>query len=388
MNSRVCMLGLLAALLLPAGVLAKTDCAKEALTPTDTASTYLEDYGNDCVKGEMDAQWAKWKLAGSVTGGKESSKPVDDYPRLVPAWLELSEKLNEIADSAHKDGAMKPVYRSFAGRARATGTTLQNDLASGLDGRVSLYRTDAWHEAKMTLPMFPGVEGLQFGIVDVGAAADEDCQQAASALCKDALKQGKKLMLYWRLARDLAATVSNASLKAVATQVQQKEALWNRYLYDSKPMLPLDFLMTDFMQRSKDDPFSKGVPEPPSRQWFLLHPSFGVEYASAAADGQELKPILYLEVLGVNYWNEDRRPFNVPILKHFSGASLIVSYADRAGLKDTGVGVLLTFDNVYSVGITRYGSDTGISISLDAANLFREKLKPRYEAWKNGAKGQ
>lgn len=388
MNSRVWMLWLAAALFLPAGALAKTDCTNAVLTENYFASTYLEGYGNDCVKDEIDAQWAKWNLTRSGKAGQESRKPVDEYPKLVPAWVELSEKLNEIADAAPKDGAMKPVYRAYAGRARATGAALKNDLASGLDLRVTLYREDAWHEANMTLTLFPGLEGIQFGIVDVGAAADQDCQQPASALCRDALQQGKKLMLYWRLARDLAAVVSDESLKAVAAQVAQKEALWNRYLYDSKPMLPLDFWMTDLIQRSKDDPFSKGVPEPPTRQWFLLHPSFGVEYASAAADGQELKPILYLEVFGVNYWNKDRRPFNVPILNYFSGASLTVSYADRAGLKDTGVGVLLTFDNVYSVGITQYGSETGISFSLDVANMFRDKLKPSYEAWKKGTGGQ
>jgi hypothetical protein len=389
MTIRVFMLWLAAALLLPAWVQAETDCEKEVLTPTDDgASGYLQSYGNDCLKDKMVAQWALWKLAVARGGRQESPEPMFDYPRLPLAWFDLSEKLHEIADSAHKDGVMKPVYRTFAGRARATGAALKNDLISGLDGGKSLYRTDAWHEIKMTLPIFRGDDGLQFGAVDVGKEADKDCEDRLSEACKDALRQGKKLMLYWGLARNLAGAVSDASLKAVAVQVAQKEALWNKYLYDSKPMLPLDFWMTDLIQRPKDDPFSKGVPAPPTRQWFFLHPSFGVEYASAARDGQQFRPVLYMEVFGVNYWNADQRPFNVPILNHFSGASLIVSYADRAGIKDTGVGMLLTFDNVYSVGIARYGSETGISISLDVANLFREELKPRYEAWKRGAVGQ
>ena len=56
-----------------------------------------------------------------------------------------------------------------------------------------------------------------------------------------------------------------------------------------------------------------------------------------------MKPVLYLELIGVNRWNEKDRWIDVPALRYLSGASLIVSYADREGMKDTGYGFMLTF---------------------------------------------
>ena len=44
---------------------------------------------------------------------------------------------------------------------------------------------------------------------------------------------------------------------------------------------------------------------------------------------------------------------------------------------------LLTFDNLYSIGITNYDGEMGVFLSIDLANLWREKYKNKYEEYKN-----
>jgi hypothetical protein len=111
-----------------------------------------------------------------------------------------------------------------------------------------------------------------------------------------------------------------------------------------------------------------------------------VENVASAADGEEMKPVFYLELFGVNRWNPNDRWIDAKYLRAWSGFSLIASYADRAGIKKVGYGGLFTFDNVYSIGITDYDGETGFFISIDLANLWREKYKSGYEKYKSFVK--
>lgn len=371
---------LLFSLLWVASAQAAIDCAKQTFAGGESARDYLERYGEECVAAGVAAQWKKWGITAA------DSTQVEDYSSMVPAWHTLADAFDQLAQMA-PIGTMKDVYRELSSRARATGASLKTGMEKRQFPDVALFRRDAWEQVRMNLPEYKNEGDPSFRDLDIGSAMDEDCKEPASSLCTTTLTQGKQTMLYWKLADKLAFTVSSATSDELARQVAAKDALWNGYLYDSKPMLPFDLALTDLFERqwSKSDQYPEGFREPPVRQWFFLHPSVAMEYVSAAEDGQQLKPILIVELIGVNYWDNRRRPINVPVLRMFSGASLIVSYADRAGLKDTGVGALFTFDNVYSIGVTRYDSETGVSISLDLANLYREKYKPKYEAWKRSA---
>lgn len=352
-------------------VQAVTNCNQNTLTADQVASDYLEAYGHDCIVKGVDDHLKKWKIDSF---DPKKPKPID-YVRMVPAWEDIAEELDEIAKSTTA-GKMKDVYSKFTARARAAAGSLKSSLDSGVVSNISLYQQDAWEQVKMNLPEYK--LGQYYSDIDVGAAMNDDCKVPTSSLCEATISQGEKLMLDWGLASTLAFNASAENINAVAIQVATKNKLWDQYLYDSKPMLPFDFWITDIIEQPKENSYLQGVPEPSVRQWFLLHPSFGVEYASAATDGQQLKPVLYLELFGLNYWDKKRRFINTPILNVLSGVSAIISYADRAGLKDHGMGLLLTFDNVYTIGITRYGSETGISLSLDLANLYRDKFKSSY----------
>jgi hypothetical protein len=354
-------------------------CKKEVLGPQDTARTYLSGYYVKCITKEtLEKQTTEWGVTPS------------DFGSTVPGWLQLASTFTRLAN-ASSGGEMAKIYIEMADRSRESARTLKAGLQARRLSDKALYRADAWDNVKMNLNAYnpaPPTDpnDLSFPDRDVGSALDADCKDKASTLCRATLANGKQGMMAWRLAEQLAGVLSGATVEMITKQVALKDKLWNVFLYDSKPMLFFDFAITDLLEKqwSKSDQYPQGFREPPTRQWFVLHPSLGVEYASAASDGQQMKPVLYLEAIGVNYWNKETRPWKaIPLVREFSGVSLIVAYADRAGIKDTGIGALLTFDNVYTLGITRYGSDTGISVSLELASLYREKLKPDYDLWRN-----
>ena len=351
------------------------DCDRQKLDAGERLSAYLRVYSQDCVAKPAETQLQRWKIRPAT---EEANLAL-----MVAAWRDLSDAFARLHDEAPPAARTKEAYRLIAERARIAGVSLSAALQQKASPDIAAFRRDAWQiQPQMTLFELnvPGEPTLP--VVDVGAALDADCATPQSALCQNALKQGRELMLSWRLASRLATMASASTLRALAKQIGEKDALWDRYLYDSKPMMLFDFAFTDLMEGrwGKSDQYPDGVPVPPRNQWFLLHPSFAVEYASAAADGQQMKPVAYLEVAGVNRWNDKDRWIDVPVLRWFSGAGLVVSYADREGIKDTGYGLVLTFENVYTIGFTRYGSENGIFLSLDLANLFRDKLKPQYQA--------
>jgi len=357
---------------------AAVDCARTSLG-TETLSEYLLEYGKDCVDARAKSQLGAWKVA-------ESER---DLSKMVPAWHDLSDRFSALALRTPQSGLSKS-YAALAERAKRAGQSLKANLEAGnVNQHSAPYASTAWKQPRSTDTsdlFFPGVAGVP--PVMIQATADQDCADRASTLCRSALADGKELMLNWRLADRLSFPVSQAAIERIGEVVAAKKALWDRYLYDSKPMLPLDFIVTDWLDGrwQKSDQYPDGFREPPDTQWFLLHPSVGVEQLSAAPDGQELKPVLVLELFGANRWREDRRWIDAPLLRSLSGASFALSYADREGIRDTGAGVILTFENVYSIGLMRYDSKTSVLFSLDVANLFREKYREKYDAFKRGVK--
>lgn len=374
----------LAALLWAAGACATIDCAQEKLSALDDAGSYLRAYGTDCIAEPLKEHLARWKIVNT----RDKAEQQANMKRMLEAWKEIGDALRTLSaeSPASVDGKrseMKDIYTAMAERAVAAHEALAAAIREDYAPDVVVFRRAGWQiTPQLQLLSFDAPKKLPR--VQVRAGLDADCAVPDGALCASALRTGKAMMLQWRLADTLAAVASQTTIDAAAEQVAAKEALWNKYLYDSKPMLPFDFMITDALTGGWSDngDFGDGFRAPPKTQYFVLHPAAAVEYVSGALDGQQMKPVLYLEIFGANRWNAKDR-IDMPVLNRWSGASLIVSYADRAGLKDTGYGALFTFDNVYSIGITRYGAKSGVFLSLDLANLWRDKYKPQYEKFKN-----
>lgn len=373
----------LAALLLAgwfgaAHALTAEECKRETLAEGTTLSQHLRDYAQDCLGGQPAAR------VRALGVGADSA--AQDASVFVRAWHQVAEAFERLARSAGSVGGEQPAqmpkaYEQLAARARTAGGDLGRELAARQMADVGVYGKTAWQVSVKEI-VLQEVKGAP--LLSLDAPLNADCSLPASALCRQALADGRQLMLQLAVAQDLGEAIGKPTVEAIAAQVAAKNALWDTYLYNSKPMLPFDFVLTDLLDGrwKQSDQYPQGFREPPKTQWFLLHPSVGVEYASGAVDGEHMKPVLYVEVIGANRWNPRERWIDLPLLDRLSGVSLVASYVDRVGTDNSGAGVLLTFDNIYSIGITRYGSTTGVFLTLDLANFYRDELKPSYESFK------
>lgn len=364
------------------------DCAADGFNDL-TPSAYAKSYFAQCAEPHAAAKWKEWQL-NPLPKSEESKAPARERFRAVQLWQELSTVFAAL-QGAGMQSATDKVILGFSERARLTAETISADAQKHVAPGNALYRSDNWVTKGLVLPrpfLVQPANTVLNAIYDLPAALDEDCQVANSSRCTDSIKKSKSLMEHWLLAHELGRLIGKADIALVAQQVQKDNEDWQTYLYEGKPMLPLDIGLTDFFEGKaygQLPEFADGRAAPPKRQWFLLHPSIGMEYVSSATDGQQLKPVLHLELVGVNWWRTTDRPFgNTPLLKYFSGISLTASYADRAGVKDAGVGALLTFDNSMSVSISKYGSKPALSVSWSflkadksvdgSAESFKRKL--------------
>lgn len=361
-----------------AQALTAEECKRTALPEGTTLSQHLRDYAQDCLGGQP--------AAGVRALGVGADSAAQDASVFVRAWHQVAEAFDRLARSAASAGGEQPAqmpkaYEQLAARARTAGGDLGRELAAKQMADVGVYGAVAWQRPAREI-VLPAVKGAP--LLSLDAPLDADCGRPASALCRQALDDGKQLMLQLAVARGLGEAIGKPTIEAIAAQVAAKNALWDTYLYNSKPMLPFDFVLTDLLDGrwKQSDQYPQGFREPPKTQWFLLHPAVGVEYASGAADGEHMKPVLFVEIIGANRWNPRDRWIDLPLLDRLSGISLVASYVDRVGTDNSGTGVLLTFDNIYSIGITRYGSTTGVFLTLDLANFYRDELKPSYESFK------
>lgn len=368
---------------------ADVPCQQNIVAGQKLSKFLINYYGSDCINStDIQKELSeKWHIVFKESkDGAAELTPEEmelNYYKIIPAWDELSKAFLGISS----DGTpteLKTIFEGFSYRALHTGLRLQAVLNGAPAGKKALYRSDSWDFNSLVLSEFSEDGEASFSAIDPASSFDDQCKDTTSPGCKIAVAQGKALMLNWSKAKVLTSIVSSEVYLKVAQSIREKDKLWNTYLYDSKPMYPLDHFFTD-MWNAKED---IGFPKPPRKQYFVIHPTVSLEYASAATDGQQLKPVLLVEVLGINWWNlEDRPHKGIPLLNAFSGISLTASYADRAGVKDNGYGALFTFNNVYSIGVSRYGTETAVSVSMDLANLFRDRLKGDYWSRKLKAEG-
>lgn len=138
---------------------------------------------------------------------------------------------------------------------------------------------------------------------------------------------------------------------------------WDNYFERSRGMTSLELVINSGLHRRDETTRFSG---PPERQWVFLHPQLVIENVSAAADGEQIEEALALEIVGLNYWRQDR--WYVP-----SGGSIVMLYSDKATTDDVGMGVQLYFKSAYSIGYSNRGGDSGVFISFDLFKLFRDK---------------
>ncbi|MEJ2406330.1 MAG: hypothetical protein P8171_18935 [Candidatus Thiodiazotropha sp.] len=97
---------------------------------------------------------------------------------------------------------------------------------------------------------------------------------------------------------------------------------WEPFLDQMRGQTLLELLVNSRLYRSNSERFG----EPPSSQIILLHPVLLYENVSAAVDGENSQEALGIELLGMNWWRQEK--WYIP-----SGGSLLTVYSDRKDKK-------------------------------------------------------
>lgn len=155
------------------------------------------------------------------------------------------------------------------------------------------------------------------------------------------------------------------------SNLQKLRADWTPFLDQMKGQTWLELMINRNAYKNSTDTFSR----PPSSQWIFMHPTVLIENVSAAVDGENTQEALGLEIIGKNWWRQDK--WYLP-----SGGSLLAVYSDRSDIKDTGYGIALHFQSNYTLGITRRGDENGFFVSVDVIKMFQNKKKA-FEAYRS-----
>ncbi|PWG61448.1 hypothetical protein [Sediminicurvatus halobius] len=192
---------------------------------------------------------------------------------------------------------------------------------------------------------------------NVGACDARAMEVADRADCFDVLDE------YAELYNHAQATYASDSALAFARYARDLDAQWQAYLDDARSQTLLELTLNSYLYRRDED--ARFAP-PPERQWILLHPNLVMEYVEGAEDGDQFQEALMLEVVGVNYWRQER--WYLP-----SGGSLIALYSDRREVEDWGYGAALHFANAYTVGVSRRDDETGFFLTVDLLKLVENR---------------
>ncbi|OLQ75448.1 hypothetical protein BIT28_22690 [Photobacterium proteolyticum] len=151
---------------------------------------------------------------------------------------------------------------------------------------------------------------------------------------------------------------------------------WDQFLEDSLVQMPWELWFNSsrlYSQRQSSD--NPQLLLPPSYQYIFLRPGLVYDFVSNAEDGSQNKATLMLEGIGIDAW--DRKQWYIP-----SGVSVVGLYTDRDGVDDLGWGVALRFKTQFMLGASFYGSDSGVFLSVDLLELFRDK-KETFKQYKS-----
>jgi hypothetical protein len=187
--------------------------------------------------------------------------------------------------------------------------------------------------------------------------------------CDDAIVIAQQTLRYIKLMERFKRMLHGQNLNNFHSNLTRFDNQWKKYATEARSQTPIELALNSwYFSRNNPTPGFVGAPD---YQIIFLHPSVVMESVNNAADGSKFKAGIAMEWIGGNWWSwsdgEDAQ-METPL-----GISIISTYADRAGTKDVGHGLMFHYDHVYSLGVTRHGDDTGVFLSIDLQKLFTDK---------------
>lgn len=216
-------------------------------------------------------------------------------------------------------------------------------------------------------PMNPNiVDKITFYYQGAGDRTEVDVPKADAQSCYDDDKCSKALIAYMDILKDVYNPLSAGPLGLTLEFLTLKDKEWKTYIEEARSQTFIDIAVTSFLYEWKYGKGEHDFRSPPRVQWFALRPNVLIESVSGADDGDQVKESLALEVIGFNYWQD-------ACFGYACGTSMIVNYADRNGIEDTGWGLMFHIDNSYSFGVTKHSGEEGFFITVDLLKLFQDK---------------
>lgn len=304
-------------------------------------------------------------------GGERDDAPITaTVHRLLPKSAVPPDQLGEVPNVARATLGLVAAYLSGAQpehgqSARTLIAALSNELETArerLARNQALDDLDAkgweWNGIRM---VFVGLPGLDMKRLDV------TCAQATDIACREAASAGKVIFRAAALVRLTLRFSLEETYQQALDKSRVRDAQWTSYFDEARLQYPWELLVNGW-RHGRENRKAGGFADVPNDQWILLHPGVGLEYVKDAPKGSRFEPALVVEVIGYNRWSWSRdgrmgRAF---------GASLIQTYSDRAGLSSARTGIMLHYNNKYSLAFTRKDGESGVMLSIDLGNLLTE----------------
>lgn len=335
------------------------------------------------VRAVVNVKWAQqcYDVKAHTPPSLESAVRLLNKADKEPALAErrrtiasLLDTLRSWAQSTVSDAELRaPLQRGLAEASTAVGAgELSKPIASPTSWRVVQRQADG--------AMMSNVSGAG----DLAAPLGTKCPEAAT--CAAAIADLEALLRGHALVEVALVVARKEELSDIAELFSKRASMWEAYRTEARPQYPWEWLLNGALYR--DDRPKDAANNPigpanlPKAQVILLHPGVGLErFDIRNTDQSANNPTLYLEWLGYNrlYWDYDAGK-----LRGGLGVSLVSVYAPRHDAKDWSHGIMFWVENKYGVAVTRNDEGTGIMVSVDVGELFRDQLNQLNQTLRSG----
>jgi len=312
----------------------------------------------------------------------------DDAVTNTPNIRETAKLVNKLLDEDDdgdlrlRDGlrALKEIMFYARRTLDPINNVLEADLLESIEGvwgqlsgsrpQNPLSRATNWeiNQDNFTVNLIPGKRVLDFKItyLDKVASSPGEYRKAIDSL-------GILLLT----SHTLNYINRKEALKKIGAVARERRAQWQVYFDESIPQWPWELGLVNGPIYEHTLKHEKGLGKVPDWQLIVAHPDVALEYVDGAADGDQFRPSLMVEIVGVDFWSwehgaKQKGPWGLPIPV---GAGFVATFADRADSKDWGFGGVIHINHTYNIGATFRGSDKGIFFSVNLAKLFEDKRK-------------
>lgn len=213
------------------------------------------------------------------------------------------------------------------------------------------------------MPLAQG-DGIKFEEKNFKVADDNKAACDVVAQANHASNCREYILAYAEIYNHAQLLIQKLDTAPVLKYLNLVEQDWENFYQKSRSQTLLERVVNSYFWRQDKQPGE--FLRPPDAQWILLHPSVVIENVAEATDGEQTEDGLMLEFVGWNSWRRDK-------WYQLSGGSIVGVYSERSNLDDWAYGLALHFGNVYTIGAVDRDGETGVFISVDVLELFKDK---------------